>query len=91
MLGRSCPGMGWFAIGLFLGVARVYDDGLSVSSLAPPDDSVALCLTALVCVGYHTFVACDDTSRAHVPVAQWIERWFAEPKIGGSSPLGYTR
>lgn len=26
----------------------------------------------------------------YVPVAQWIERWPAEPEIGGSSPLGHT-
>ena len=25
-----------------------------------------------------------------VPVAQWIERWPAEPEIGGSSPLGHA-
>ena len=25
-----------------------------------------------------------------VPVAQWIERWPAEPETGGSSPLGHA-
>src|SRR5579884_81700 len=27
---------------------------------------------------------------ALVPVAQWIERWPAEPKAGGSNPLGHA-
>lgn len=26
-----------------------------------------------------------------VPVAQWIERWVADPKVRGSSPLGDAR
>jgi hypothetical protein len=52
---------------------------------------VARRLTVRGFVGYDSSVAGDTSSLAHVPVAQWIERWFAEPKIGGSSPLGYTR
>ncbi len=28
--------------------------------------------------------------RTHAPVAQWIERWPAEPKVRGSTPLGRT-
>ncbi len=24
------------------------------------------------------------------PVAQWIERWSPEPKVGGSTPLGHA-
>ena len=26
----------------------------------------------------------------YAPVAQWLEHWIADPKVGGSSPLGCT-
>lgn len=29
-------------------------------------------------------------TRHHAPVAQWIERWLAEPEVRGSNPLGRT-
>ena len=27
----------------------------------------------------------------HDPVAQWIERWIADPKAAGSNPAGITQ
>src|SRR5689334_15690532 len=34
--------------------------------------------------------ALPSMMSTYVPVAQWIERWPAEPEIGGSSPLGHA-
>ena len=27
---------------------------------------------------------------AYVPIAQWIEHWIADPRVGGSNPLGHA-
>ena len=53
--------------------------GPSRLTFGEPDDKLSVVGVALV------------ASPLYVPVAQWIERWPAEPEIGGSSPLGHAK